>query len=139
MLSSFCLVESAGGNPLTRPALDRSFAASPGPTIAGGLTMGVRAAVIALVLLHGWVAADEKDAKALTAETAAAKKIGEKVTVEMQVKSVGKGNGVFFLNSKENFRDADNFTVFINRDGAEKLKEAKIDDPVAHFKDKAVR
>jgi DNA/RNA endonuclease YhcR with UshA esterase domain len=63
----------------------------------------------------------------------------EKCTVEMLVKSTGKSSGVFFLNSKEDFKDADNFTVFINKEGAEKLKEAKIEDPATHFKNKTIR
>jgi DNA/RNA endonuclease YhcR with UshA esterase domain len=94
--------------------------------------------VLALVCLPAWVAADEKDGKPLT-PAAAAKKVNEKCTVEMLVKSTGKSSGVFFLNSKEDFKDADNFTVFINKEGAEKLKEAKIEDPAAHFKNKTIR
>ena len=71
-------------------------------------------AVLALMVIPALAAADDK--KPLTPE-AAAKKVNEECTVEMVVKSAGKGNGVFFLNSKEDFKDADNFTVFIN-DGA---------------------
>ena len=56
----------------------------------------------------------------------------------MEVKSIGKGKGVFFLNSKENFKDADNFTIFINDKGVKSLKEAKIDDPAEHYKDKKI-
>jgi DNA/RNA endonuclease YhcR with UshA esterase domain len=57
----------------------------------------------------------------------------------MVVKSAGKGNGVFFLNSKEEYKAADNFTVFINKQGVEKLKEAKIEDPAAHYNNKTIR
>jgi DNA/RNA endonuclease YhcR with UshA esterase domain len=46
---------------------------------------------------------------------------------------------VFYLNSKEDYKDADNFTVFINKVGAEKLKKAKIEDPTAHFRNKTIR
>jgi DNA/RNA endonuclease YhcR with UshA esterase domain len=92
-------------------------------------------AVLALALLPALAAAEDKP---LTPE-AAAKRLNEKCTVEMVVKSTGKGNGVFFLNSKENYRDADNFTVFINKDGVAKLKEAKIEDPAAHYKNKTIR
>jgi hypothetical protein len=42
-------------------------------------------------------------------------------------------------NSKEDFRDAANFTVFIGKEGAEKLKEAKIEDPAAYYKNKTIR
>jgi DNA/RNA endonuclease YhcR with UshA esterase domain len=69
----------------------------------------------------------------------AAKKVGEKVTVEMEVKSAGKGSGVCFLNSEADFKDPKNFTLFIGKAGAEKFKEAKVEDPAAHFKGKTVR
>jgi DNA/RNA endonuclease YhcR with UshA esterase domain len=100
----------------------------------------MRACGIALVLafIPALAAGDDKDAQLLTPE-AAAKKLNEKCTVEMAVKSTGKSNGVFFLNSKEDHRDADNFTIFIGKEGGEKLKEAKIDDPAAYYKNKTVR
>ncbi len=70
----------------------------------------------------------------------AAKKVGEKVTVEMEVKSVGRGkSGVFFLNSERNYKTDGNFTLFIGKAGAAKFRKAGIADPVAHFKDKKVR
>jgi hypothetical protein len=50
-----------------------------------------------LALLPAFATAEDKEA--LTPETAA-KKLNEKCTVEMVVKSTGKGNGVFFLNSR---------------------------------------
>jgi DNA/RNA endonuclease YhcR with UshA esterase domain len=80
----------------------------------------------------------DKNAKPITPE-AAAKKVNEKCTVEMKVQSVGKGKGTFFLNSKEDYKDKDNFTVFINKTGTDSLKEAKIEDPEAHFKGKTIR
>src|SRR5262249_7156768 len=70
----------------------------------------------------------------------AAKKVGQKCTVELEVKSTGKGNsGVVFLNSKANFRDEDNFTIFLPKAAVAKFKEAKIDDVPAHFKGKTIR
>jgi hypothetical protein len=106
----------------------------------GGLEMRACGAVLALALLPVWAAADEKVAKPLPlTPEAAAKKVKEKCTVEMVVKSTGKSGGVYFLNSKENYRDADNFVVFINAVGAGKLKEAKVEDPVTHFKGKTIR
>jgi uncharacterized protein (TIGR03067 family) len=69
----------------------------------------------------------------------AAQKVNEQVTLQMDVKaSAGRGQ-VCFLNSEENFRDAKTFTVFINRDALAKFKEAKIQDPAAHFKGKTVQ
>ena len=94
--------------------------------------------VLVLALIPMPVAGRDGDAKPLTPE-AASKKLNEKCTVEMLVKSTGKGNGVFFLNSKEDYRDADNFTIFIGKEGVDKLKEAKIEDPAAHYKNKTVR
>jgi hypothetical protein len=64
----------------------------------------------------------------------AAKKIGEKCVVKMEVKSTGTGNGAVSLNSKADHKDAGNFTVFISKVGVEKLKEAKIDDPASTTK-----
>jgi DNA/RNA endonuclease YhcR with UshA esterase domain len=59
--------------------------------------------------------------------------------VEMEVKSAGKSEGVFFLNSEADFRSEKNFTALIKKDAAKKFKEAKIDDPAAHFKGKTIR
>jgi DNA/RNA endonuclease YhcR with UshA esterase domain len=106
----------------------------------GGFEMRICGIAVALVLpaLALGEAEDRKpDVKPLTPE-AAAKKIDETCTVQMNVKSTGKGKGVFFLNSKEDYKDTDNFTVFISKTGVEKLKETKIDDPAAHFKDKTI-
>jgi DNA/RNA endonuclease YhcR with UshA esterase domain len=94
--------------------------------------------VLALVFISTLATGDEQHAKPVTPE-AAAKKVSEKCTVEMEVKSTGKGNGVFFLNSKQDFRDATNFTVFINKASVEKLKEAKIEDPATYFKNQRIK
>jgi hypothetical protein len=110
----------------------------PVASYLGGPEMRACGAALALAFLSAWAAADEKGAKPLTVE-AAAKKVGEKCPVEMVVKSTGKSGGVYFLNSKENHRDADSFVVFINAVGAGKLKEAKVEDPAAHFKGKTIR
>ncbi len=70
----------------------------------------------------------------------AAKKVGEKVTVEMEVKSVGRGkSGVYFLNSEPNYKTDGNFTLFIGKPGAAKFRKAGIGDPAEHFKAKRVR
>ena len=82
--------------------------------------------------------ADDKETKPVTPGEAA-KLVDKKVTVEMEVKSTGKSSGVFFLNSEEDFKSDKNFTIFISKEGATKFKEAKVDDPAAQFKGKAVR
>jgi hypothetical protein len=92
---------------------------------------------VALAVAIGYFADD----KALT-PVEARKKVGESVTVEMTVKAAKdrlEARGEIYLDSEENFRDEKNFAVVINKTGAAKLKEAGIDDPAAHFKDKKVR
>jgi DNA/RNA endonuclease YhcR with UshA esterase domain len=69
----------------------------------------------------------------------AAKKVNEEVTLQMEVKSAASREGVCFLNSEEDFKDAKNFTVFIDKEALAKFKEAKIEDPAAHFKGKTVQ
>jgi DNA/RNA endonuclease YhcR with UshA esterase domain len=103
--------------------------------------MRLGALVVAVLLLAAAWADDKPDKtkdKPLT-PTEAAKKVGEKVTVELEVKSARKGNGVAFLNSEADFKDKKNFTLSINKAGVEKFKEAKVEDPADHFKGKTVR
>ncbi len=84
------------------------------------------------------IAAGEDEPKPLTPEEAA-KKVDQQVVMQMEVKSSALRDGNCFLNSKEDFKDAQNFTVFIGRDAVAKFKEAKIEDPAAHFKGKTVQ
>jgi DNA/RNA endonuclease YhcR with UshA esterase domain len=70
--------------------------------------------------------------------TEAAKKVNEKVTVEMEVKSTG-GTSNWYLNSEESFKDGKNFTVFIPKDSVEKFKKNKIEDPAVTFKGKTIQ
>jgi DNA/RNA endonuclease YhcR with UshA esterase domain len=95
-----------------------------------------RVSVLMLLLVPLILAAGEQPAKPIP-PAEAAKQVGKKVTVEMEVKSVGKGNGVFFLNSEENFKSDKNFTLFIDKAGAKKFEEAKIDPTT--YKGKTVR
>lgn len=67
----------------------------------------------------------------------AAKKVNEKVTVEMEVKSTG-GKGSYYLNSEPDFKDEKNFTIFIPRNVSEKFKQAKIENPAEYFKGKTI-
>jgi hypothetical protein len=60
----------------------------------------------------------------------------------MLVKGVGQARDKsrVFLNSEADFRDAKNFTVVLDLKAlAEALKEAKIDDPLSHYKGKKIR
>ena len=45
----------------------------------------------------------------------------------------------YFLDSEEDFRDEKNFCVVISYDHADKFRDAGIDDPAAHYKDKTIR
>ena len=68
----------------------------------------------------------------------ATKKVNEDVTVRMEVKSANLRNSACFLNSEEDFKNANNLTLFIDKEALAKFKEAKIDDPAAYFKGKTV-
>jgi DNA/RNA endonuclease YhcR with UshA esterase domain len=98
-------------------------------------------AVLAVLLVApALLRADDKDTKPLSPADAA-KHVGEKCTVEMEVKSVGmsKNGGVAFLNSQEDFKDEMNFTAFLGKEAVEKLKKANGEDLAAHFKGKTIR
>src|SRR5262245_30701757 len=95
-------------------------------------TLAVGLAVLIVVGIRG-----EEPAKPVTAAEAA-KKVNEKVTVEMDVKSTG-GREACFLNSEADYKDAKNFTVFVPEEALAKFKAAKIEDPKTHFKGKTVR
>ena len=72
----------------------------------------------------------------------ARKKVGESITVEMTVaaaKNRLENRGEIYLDSEENFKDRKNFAVVITRTGAEKYKDAGIDDPAEHFRGKKIR
>ncbi|MBA4019269.1 MAG: hypothetical protein C0483_19055 [Pirellula sp.] len=67
--------------------------------------------------------------------------VGKHASVDFVVLSGNKlENGrMAFLNAKENFRDADNFTVVINTEGLKKFQAAGISDPSEHFRGKRIR
>jgi DNA/RNA endonuclease YhcR with UshA esterase domain len=68
----------------------------------------------------------------------AAKKVDSEVVLQMEVKSSALSKGVCFLNSEKDYKDAGNFTLFIDKAALAKFKDAKIDDPAAHYKGKTV-
>ena len=68
----------------------------------------------------------------------AAKQIDNQVTLHMEVKSAASRQGVCFLNSEEDFKDAQNFTVFLDKEALAKFQEAKVEDPAAHYKGKMI-
>jgi hypothetical protein len=72
----------------------------------------------------------------------AVKKVNEQVTVQMLVKATKnrlEKRGEIYLDSEADFRDEKNLGVVVTKTGAAKFKEAGVDDPAAHFKDKTVR
>jgi DNA/RNA endonuclease YhcR with UshA esterase domain len=100
--------------------------------------MRLTLAFLAMTTITPVLLADDKDAKPVS-PAEAAKMLDKKITIEMEVKSAGKGKGVFFLNSEEDFKSDKNFTIFINEDVVKKFKDAKIDDPAAEYKGKTIR
>jgi hypothetical protein len=103
--------------------------------------MNRRRLFAAVVLAGGAGLALAAEDKPLT-PVEARKKVGEKVTVEMTVRAAKdrlEKRGEIYLDSEENFRDEKNFAVVTTKAGAASLKEAGIDDPAGHFKDKKIR
>lgn len=84
--------------------------------------------LVALCSTAAWAEPLEKPIK----PEEAAKKVNEKVTVEMEVKSAG-GKENIYLNTEADYKDAKNFEVFIPKESLEKFKKAKIEDPKMHY------
>jgi DNA/RNA endonuclease YhcR with UshA esterase domain len=84
--------------------------------------------------------AEDKPAKPITPEEAA-KRVGKTCTVEFDIKSTGKSRTgkVFFLNSSEDFRDKDNFTIMLGEKAVKAYQEQKVEDLAAHFKGRTIR
>lgn len=80
------------------------------------------------------------DEKAISAESALSK-VGQKVTVEMEVKSAGMSKeGMVFLNSMASYRDGKNFVIVIPKAAVDKFKKStKADDLRGFYKGKTVR
>jgi DNA/RNA endonuclease YhcR with UshA esterase domain len=99
----------------------------------------MRTLMSALLLFLVWLplAAAEEVTKPIGPEEAA-KKVGETVTLKMEVKSATLREDIAFLNSEKDFKDSKNFLVFLDKAAVEKFKEAKIDDPAEHFKGKTI-
>ena len=99
--------------------------------------MRLHSVLACLLLVPALVMADEPPPKPIT-PAEAAKKLKEKVTVEMVVKSTG-GRENTYLNSEEDFKLDANFTIFLSKDVKEKFKKAGVEDPAAHFKQKTIQ
>ncbi len=67
--------------------------------------------------------------------------VGEECTAELTVRASKDAakRRTYFLDSEEDFHDEKNLSVVISYDHADKFREAGIDDPAAHYKDKTIR
>jgi hypothetical protein len=103
----------------------------------------MRIAAAIPLLLAGVIAlpAAGQDSKALTPDEAI-KQVNQTVTVEMVVRATKdrlEKRGEIFLDSEVDFQSEKNLGVVILRAGAAKFKDAGVDDPATHFKDKTIR
>ena len=92
------------------------------------------ALLLALAVAPGAFADDAK----VLSPAEAAKKVDQRVVVEMEVQSTG-GNTNRYLNSEKDYRSDDNFTIFIPGAVLEKFKDAEIEDPAVYYKGKTIR
>ena len=98
-------------------------------------------AIATFFVLSPAVLPDDKPAQpAVISPAAAAKKVNEKVVLEMTVNSTGGRGKRIFLNSEKNYRDGKNFTIMLDLDKAgDRFEKAKIDDPAKYYNGKVVR
>src|SRR5438552_13410576 len=71
----------------------------------------------------------------------ARKKVGESITVEMTVQAAKdrlEKRGEIYLDAELDFRDPKSFAVVITKAGAASLKNAGINEPVEHFRQKKI-
>jgi hypothetical protein len=91
-------------------------------------------------LLVAWLSAGllfaQDSARPIMPEEAL-KRVDQKVTVLMEVKSTG-GNTARFLNSEIDFRSDKNFAVFIPNAALASYKKAGIGDPGQYYKGKTI-
>jgi hypothetical protein len=96
---------------------------------------------LATVLAAGLTLAAALDDKPLT-PVEARKKVGEKIVVEMTVKTAKdrlEKRGEIYLDAEQDFMDEKNFAVVITRKGAASLMEGGIASPADHFMDKKIQ
>jgi hypothetical protein len=71
----------------------------------------------------------------------AAKRVNERVTVELLVRAVKNCPhcSQIFLDSEEDHHDPYNLAVAVTETGAATFREAKVDDPAGRFKGQVIR
>jgi hypothetical protein len=89
-----------------------------------------------LLVLFTGVLCGQEAGRPITAEEAL-KRVDQRVTVLMEVKSTG-GNTARFLNSETDFRSEKNFAVFIPNLALASYKKAGIEDPGQFYKGKTI-
>ncbi len=92
------------------------------------------------MLVFGLILAAQEEQPLTAVE--ARKKVGQTITVEITVQAAKdrlENRGEIYLDAEKDFHDETNFAVVITKTGATKLKEAGINDPAEHFKDKKIR
>ncbi len=94
------------------------------------------AAATILVSLPALVCHAQEAGRPITPEEAL-KRVDQKVTVAMEVKSTG-GNTARYLNSETDFRDNKNFAIFIPNVALAAFKQAGIADPGEFYKGKTI-
>jgi hypothetical protein len=103
--------------------------------------MRVLSGCVVVLCLGLPILASAEDDKALT-PAEAIKMVDKEVTVQMVVRSSKNAlaqRHEIYLDSEEDFRDEKNLAVVITEEGADKFKEAGIDNPAEHFRDKTIR
>src|SRR5262245_23311156 len=96
-----------------------------------------RTIVVLLVVAGPAYRADEKPLDPVEAR----KKVGEEITVKMEVKTTKdrlENRGEIYLDAEEDFKSEKNFAVVITKKGAANLKDAGVADPADHFKGKKI-
>jgi hypothetical protein len=83
---------------------------------------------------------DDKKAEKVLPAADARNHVGKECKFEMKVKASknAEKRKTYFLDSEEDFHDANNLSVVISYDHADKFREAGIADPAEHFKDKTI-
>ncbi len=99
--------------------------------------MRLHSVLACLLLVPAFLLAEEPQPKPVT-PAEAAKKLNEKVTVQMLVKSTG-GRSNTYLNSEADFNLESNFTILIDKDAKEKFKKAGIENPAEYYKNKTIQ
>ncbi len=84
---------------------------------------------------------DDKKAEGVLPASEARQHVGKECTFQMKVKASKNAakRKTYFLDSEEDFHDTNNLSVVISYDHADRFREAGIDDPAEHFKDKTIR